>query len=200
MAENKKTIRTVIVVVFLCILALGYYAYLSDKNAKKQKEVQLTEKDELLLWDLNKDYPHSPNDVVKLYSRMISCIYNDRLEGKDLEKMVKQMRLLYDDSFAEETGNSEEEQISNLEQELAGYGKNDHKITNYTVGELSQVEYGKVDGRQTACVDAVYTLRMDNEYSKEPQIYILVQDEDENWKILGWQANIEQNAGSGTKE
>lgn len=200
MTENKKTIRTIIIVVLMCILVLGYYAYLSDKNARKQQAEQLTEKDELLLYDLDKDYPYAPTDVVKLYSRMISCVYNERLEGKDLKEMVAQMRRLYADEFANESGNAEENQIANLEKELSGYGDKDHKFTNYTIAEMSQIEYGEVDGKKTALVDAVYTIRLDNEYSKESQVYVLIQDKDENWKILGWQGNATQNLENTSKE
>ena len=63
------------------------------------------------------------------------------------------------------------------------------KITNYVLSEVSQVEYGTVDGNYSALVDATYTLRKENRYPKILNSYVLIQDEQENWKILGWQEN-----------
>ena len=188
MEENKKTIRTVVIVAIMCLLVISYYAYLSDKTAKDKQNQQLTEKEELLLYDLDNDYPHSPRDVVKLYSRMMTCVYNERLQDEDLDAMVEQMRKLYAEELVSDADNTKENQISKLSDEIKEFVDQD-KITNYVLSEVSQVEYGTVDGNYSALVDATYTLRKENRYPKILNSYVLIQDEQENWKILGWQEN-----------
>ena len=186
MKENKKNARTIIIVAVMCLLVTGYYAYLSDKTAKDKQNQQLTEKEELLIYDLDNDYPHSPRDVVKLYSRMMCCVYNERLQDEDLDAMVEQMRKLYATELVSDASNTKENQISSLTKEIQEFEDND-KITNYVLSEVSQVEYGTVEGNYSALVDATYTLRKGNQYPKILNSYVLVQDEQENWKILGWQ-------------
>lgn len=187
---NKKMAKTVAMVVVMCLLALGYYAYLSERNFKKQQEENLTEVDELLLMDLDndKEYPHEVRDVVKLYSRMITCVYGRELaDDGDLKKMVKQMQKLYADELKKDPNNSVDNQTNALQAELDGYGENDHKITTYVIAENSQVEYATVDDQKSAAIDVEYTMRSGNNYPKNTVTYILVQDENEHWKILGWQ-------------
>jgi hypothetical protein len=198
--NKKKTVWTVALVIVMCVGALGYYAYLTERNVQRQAEEKLTETDELLLMDLENDYPYAPRDVVKLYSRMITCVYNERLADDELGDMVKQMRRLYSDELCEEPENSESNQIQSLTDEMKDYGDNDHKITNTTVCESSQVDYGEVDGQQTAMVDVVYTVRYDNNYVQQPQVFVLVQDKEEHWKILGWQDSQGDIQSSATTE
>lgn len=194
----KKNAKTVILVVILCALVLGYYTYLSNKHAKERQDYKLTQTQELLTYDLKNDYPHSPRDVVKLYNRMLSCIYEKKLSGKDLDKMVDQMRRLYSDKLLNDSENTKEKQLAALEKELETHKKEDYKITNCILSEASQVEYGNVGEDKCAVVDATYTIREKNDFNKSSQSYILVQDEDKNWKILGWEdtkkeSNTEKN-------
>ena len=185
--NESKMVKTVVLVIFIGILLLGGYAYVSQRNVKNLKNHELKEVDRLLLYDLEKEYPHSPRDVVKLYSEMLSCVYNQKLKDDNLKGIVRQMRKMYAKEFAEDINNTEQNQINELQKEIEESGKDDHKITSYKIMESSQIEYGEVDGKQAAMVDVTYTLRYGNEYPKQPQTYILIQDEEEHWKILGWQ-------------
>ena len=185
--KESKMVKTVVLVIFICILLLGGYAYVAQRNVKSLKNHELKGIDRLLLYDLEKEYPHSPRDVVKLYSEMLSCVYNQKLKEDDLKNMVRQMRKLYDKELAEDINNTEQNQINALNKEMEESGKDDHKITSFKLMEASQIEYGEVDGKQAAMVDVTYTLRYGNEYPKQSQTYILVQDDEEHWKILGWQ-------------
>lgn len=192
--NESKMVKTVVLVIFIGILLLGMYAYVSQRNVKSIKNHELEEVDRLLLYDFEKEYPHSPRDVVKLYSEMLSCVYNQKLEDDNLKGIVRQMRKMYAKEFAEDINNTEQNQINELQKEIEESGKDDHKITSYKIMESSQIEYGEVDGKQAAMVDVTYTLRYGNDYPKQPQTYILIQDEEEHWKILGWQDVVQQQS------
>ena len=192
--NESKMVKTVVLVIFIGILLLGGYAYVSQRNVKNLKNHELKEVDRLLLYDLEKEYPHSPRDVVKLYSEMLSCVYNQKLEDDNLKGIVRQMRKMYAKEFAEDINNTEQNQINELQKEIEESGKDDHKITSYKIMESSQIEYGEVDGKQAAMVDVTYTLRYGNDYPKQPQTYILIQDEEEHWKILGWQDVVQEQS------
>ena len=185
MQENKKTVKVVIVVAIMCILVIGYYAYLSEKTARDKRNKTLTEKQQLLTQDLDNEYPHSPRDVVQMFSKMTSCVYNERLENEDLENMVAQMRKMYAQALVTDANNTQEKQVAKLKEEMEQYEAND-KITNYVLSEVSQVEYDTVEGQECALVDAVYTVRQGNKYPKVARSYVLVKEENDRWKILGW--------------
>lgn len=197
MSKKAKTVRVVVAVAVLCGLVLAYYAYLSDRQTKRINDTKLTEQDELMLMNLDgSDYPKDPVQVCDLYSRFLKCIYNEKLSGDALSDMVTQMRKLYADKFAGNEGNSKNQQVDSITSELSGSGKNEKRITNYTVGELSQVEYGTVDGNKSAMCDVNYTVRNDNNYSRLTESYVLIQDEKQRWKILGWQENDNSTIGN----
>lgn len=46
--------------VFLIVLVVGYYAYLSGKNRTEQQEAVMSEVDTALSRDLNNNYPATP--------------------------------------------------------------------------------------------------------------------------------------------
>ena len=63
--EGKKGF---IIVIVLLILVVGYYFYLSNRDVEpKEEDVELTEAQELLLRDLERNYPPTPKEVVKYY-------------------------------------------------------------------------------------------------------------------------------------
>ncbi len=185
---DKKTTKTLVMVVLVCAIILAGYAYVRDRSAKKTQSEKLTETDELILYDLKDEYPHSARDVVNLYSRMLTCIYKEHPDEKQLEQLVAQMRKLYATELCNDPDNTEEAQVQALKKELQDSNEEKNKITNYVVEESSQVEYETVDNRQVAQVDATYTIRNGNDYPKSTQTYLLVM-EGEQWKILGWQNN-----------
>lgn len=189
---DKKTTKTLVMVVLVCAIILAGYAYVRDRSAKKTQSEKLTKADELILYDLKNEYPHGARDVVNLYSRMLTCIYTERPEKKQLTQLVAQMRKLYAIELCNDPDNTEEAQVQALQKEIQNSGEEQNKITNYVVEESSQVEYETINDRQVAQVDATYTIRNGNEYPKSTQTYLLVM-EGEQWKILGWQNSSESS-------
>ncbi len=74
MEEKKKSriIKTVICIVIMAALVIGYYIYISNKDfrteSNKEKEKDTIEK--LLASDLEKEYPSNPREVITFYSEI----------------------------------------------------------------------------------------------------------------------------------
>ena len=73
----KNTKFVIIIVVCVCVILGGYYYLTNRNNAKEEENITLTEIQELTTKNLDKNYPATPREVVKLYNRIITCFYND---------------------------------------------------------------------------------------------------------------------------
>ena len=71
-----------IIVIILVVLIVGYYYYLSNRDKQPEEEVVITEAQDLLLRDLDRNYPPTPKEVVKYYFEITKCLYNEKLSTR----------------------------------------------------------------------------------------------------------------------
>ena len=67
----KNTKFVIIIVVCVCVILGGYYYLTNRNNAKEEENITLTEIQELTTKNLDKNFPATPREVVKLYNRII---------------------------------------------------------------------------------------------------------------------------------
>ena len=68
----------------VCVILGGYYYLTNRNNAKEEENITLTEIQELTTKNLDKNFPATPREVVKLYNRIITCFYNDEYTDDEL--------------------------------------------------------------------------------------------------------------------
>ena len=68
--------KIVIVIGVLVVLLGGYYFYLSNYKMPEEETV-ITKVQEVLLKNLDTDYPPTPREVIKYYSEITKCLYNE---------------------------------------------------------------------------------------------------------------------------
>ena len=96
MGKAKKAI----IVVILVALVGGYYFYLSNYNGKEEETV-VTAVQDVLLKNLDDDYPPTPREVLKYYSDITKCLYNEEYTESQLEQMADKLLALFDTELAE---------------------------------------------------------------------------------------------------
>ena len=69
-------VKNVIIIVILAALVGGYFLYLSNRKVE-QKDTTVTAVQNVILRNLETDYPPSPKEVVKYYSDISKCLYNE---------------------------------------------------------------------------------------------------------------------------
>ena len=98
--KKDRGLKSVILVFFLAVLAVGLYWRLSNKSVGKSEEevpVKVTEVQRVLSRNLKTTYPPTPKEVIKYFSEITQCFYNETFESdEELEKLADQMLLLYD--------------------------------------------------------------------------------------------------------
>ena len=112
--------------------------------------------------------------------------------------MNKDIRQLFDDELLQY--NSEEDQLSGLKEEIQSYNDDEKKFVNFSVAEGSQVQYNTDDGRNYAKIRVSLVIKVKGASAYPEEDYILRQDENGNWKILGWQAVATEEATTQEKE
>lgn len=188
--SSKKTI--VVMTIFLIVIVISYYFIrTSTKPLIKIGTDNATEYDKLLAKDIENNYPSSPREIVKLYNRIMKCLYNQDLKDEEIDKLSEVLRALLDEELL--NNNPNETFLIDLKSEITTYRKASRTIINYTVQGNKDVSYWEKNEEDLASVVSSISLKENSDYTKVFHKYILRQDNDGKWKILGWEPTKEIN-------
>ncbi len=186
--SGKKILAAFIVMACLAAGVIGVFYYISrpDNNVQEVTETG-TEVEKLIKKDLDTKYPETAVEVLKLYWRYNKCMYNEKTSDSEFEKLLEQLRKLYDEEFLAREENSWENMLKRFKEDRDEYQKSEKKISMYTVGQGSSAASGKVDGRDCVSITCSAMIKQKAERKNVYEKFMCRQDEDNNWKILGWQ-------------
>lgn len=186
--SGKKILAAFIIMVCLAAGAIGVFYYISRPDNDVQEVTETgTETEKLIKKDLDTKYPETAVEVLKLYWRYNKCMYNEKTSDSEFEELLKQLRKLYDDEFLAEEGNSWENMLKRFKEDRDEYQRSEKKISMYTVGQGSSAESGKIDGKECVSITCSAMIKQKAERKNVYEKFMCRQDEDNNWKILGWQ-------------
>lgn len=187
MKKKKSTIVTILVMFLVAgVIVGGYFIISAQKNADNYEGgKEKTEVDHLLEKNLDSSYPVTAREVIKFYSRILKCYYNETLTEKQLGGLLDQMRRLFDDELLAE--NPRETHLAELQEEIKDFAARDLTITSYQVEQAGNIVTWSDEGKDYSRVIASYTEKEDNQYLKVYEEFILRKDSLGKWKILGWQ-------------
>ncbi len=187
--SKQKTMGTIFIMAILVIaVAIGFWKIMESKRTESQNEQKskIEEVNEIIEKDFEANYPGTPREVVKMYSRISSCCYNQDLSDEELTLLAEKMRELFDEELLAE--NPKEKHIENLKKDAETYHDEKRTISSYTVDKNSSVEKKTIDGKEYASLRASYLVQENNSgYTKTYEEFILRADEKGHWKIVGWQ-------------
>ena len=185
--DGKKGI---IIAIILVILVIGYYFYLSNREVEpKEEDIELTEAQELLLRDLDRNYPPTPKEVVKYYFEITKCLYNEDLSEEDIEALALKLAEMFDDELA--SNQVQEEYFQNLKNEIMVF-KNGNMILNYSTSSSTDVDYYDEDGREWARLYGTFYLSVDKKMNSLEEVFVLRKDDEGHWKLYGWETVSEE--------
>lgn len=190
MKNSKQKTTTIIVIMFALVvaIAIGFWTILEHGRNKVEEENIIRSKNEEVNTLVNKDlkinYPSTPREVLKMYSRLQTCAYNQGLSDKDLTAIIEQMRMLFDDELI--AANSLEQQLEDVKKEIKEFQKKKQTISNYVIDKDSSVKEKKIKEKEYATLVVSYLIKEDRGYNKTYEQFILRKDAENKWKILGW--------------
>lgn len=190
---KKSTTRTTIVLAFLILLVVGYFAYLSNRDRYQNKEGSLTAVEKVLVRDLSLGYPPTPKEVMKYYNEIIRCLYNDNCTEEQIEQLGAKAWELYDEELI--ANNDWDTYLIKLKAEIAEFKDKKRKITSMSLSASTDVKLYTLDGYEFARILSGYNVLEGSSSMPVNEAFLLRRDEEKHWKIYGWDLaqNLQDN-------
>ncbi len=196
--ENEKGVRymkraagtkALILGAVMVLLVMGYYYYLSNRNVPQPEETVpeeevLTPTQEVLLRNLDTNYPPSPREVVKYFSQISQCFYNEENTEEEIEALGFKIRELYDDELV--ANQTEENYLASLKFDIEEFKKNNRMISSYAPSSSVDVETFSQDGYDWARLYCIYGIKQGELLYNSNMVFILRKDDQGHYKIYGW--------------
>ena len=185
--KDKKIAQFIGGLGLVCIAILIVYFVLNQKTDDdifSKKENVSTEVQNILAKDIERNYPATVREIVRLYSRISKCYYNEIISASEFQQLVTMQRLLFDEEFLD--NNPLESFVNNLSSEIEEMRKTKSTMISYRVQKQSSVVSWESGENKFSSIVASYTLKEDSEYKKTYEEFLLREDESGRWKIVGW--------------
>lgn len=188
MNRFKGTKGTILLIILAC-LVVGYYFHLSNSGKKSEEEpvaaevMTMTQK--ALSRNLQSNYPPSPREVVKYFSEITQCFYNEEHTDEELKELALKVREIYDDELV--ANQTEEEYLDLLNRDVEEYKANGRSISGYSPSSSMDVEFFTENGYDWARLYCIYDVKQSSLIYKTTLCFMLRKDEDGHYKIYGWE-------------
>lgn len=169
----------------MCCVLLAYY--LINQRIEKSKPedyVQLTKVQEVLSRNLVTNYPQTPKEVIKYYSEITKCFYNEKYTEEELYALAMKAQELYDHDLV--ANKTEEEYIYDLKSEIQAFKEKDYYISSYGTSSSTDVYDFTEDGFEFSRLYCTYNIRVGTVIQPIEEVFLLRKDLEGHWKIYGW--------------
>ncbi len=190
--ENKGAssaiVKSIVLVVLGAIIVLGLYLMFNRGKKSGGEEVyELTAVDEITTTNLDKNYPADPRKVIDLYARTMKVLYKEKYSDDQENKMLEVLAGIMDDELLAEQTNFKKSMKNEVKERKEG----DYSISYYVV-QSKEPEVVTVDSRKMCEVECLFSLRHGTISSVIYYEFVMRQDEEGKWKILGWTLREEE--------
>lgn len=182
---KKKTVVVTIIIMLVIVGVVGVYTFLSHRAYQNADNTKLSQVQIVLSYDLQNKYPATVKEVIKYYTEIQKCFYNEEYSEEELEALGMKARELYDDELlkANEIGTY----MQQLRADIASYKINNWSMGNAALASSLNVFYFEEDGYEFARIHCGYTIKEKNINKETVGIqYLLRKDSNKRWKIYGW--------------
>ena len=176
-----------ILIVLVCAV-IGYYYYVSNKSASntgEEQNVKITAVQNVLLRNLEIDYPPTPKEVVKYFAEITKCFYSENYTDEELEQLAVKIQQIYDDELV--AAKDQETYLADLKAEIKDFKAEKRVITGYYTSSSTDVEEFTEDGYEWARLYVTFYITKGKNVSEKSREKILLRkDAEGHWKIYGW--------------
>lgn len=191
---KKSTVGVTIVLILLIVGLVGFYAFLTGRVKTEAQEAVMTPVQQALSRDLSKDYPATVKEVVKYYTELEKCFYNEECTEQELEQLGMKARELYDHDLL--AINEVENYLLQLKTDVKSFKDAKRRISSISVASSTNVDFFSQDGFDFARIYCGYVVKESTGQSvMEGRVYLLRRDEERHWKIYGWESADKVNPG-----
>ena len=186
MKRFKMSTSIIIIVVSVAVI-VGIYFVIANYLSKDDEptEVEITAVQNVLLRNLENDYPPTPKEVLKYYSDITQCFYAGGYTDEELIELADRAMELYDDELR--AHQDYDTYIADLKLEISQFKEKDWSISSYSTSPSTDVEEFERDGYEWAQLYAFYNVRQSTTMVRVTELFLMRKDEDGRWKIYGWE-------------
>lgn len=167
-----------------CVLLAYYLINLRIEKSKPEDYVQLTAVQEVLSRNLTTNYPQTPKEVIKYYSEITKCFYNEECTEEELYALAMKAQELYDHDLV--ANKTEEQYLYDLKSEIQAFKEKDYYISSYGTSSSTDVYDFTEDGYEFARLYCTYNIRVGTVIQPIEEVFLLRMDLEGHWKIYGW--------------
>ncbi|MCM1191740.1 MAG: hypothetical protein NC123_05925 [Butyrivibrio sp.] len=191
---KKSTVRVTVILIVVIAGLVALYCILLSKMKSDAGVTKMTPVQSALSRDLTKNYPATVKEVIKYYTEIEKCFYNEECTDAEIEALGMQARMLYDQELLD--NNEVADYITKLKAEVKGFKDAKRRLISIVVASSANVDYFSEDGYEFARLYCGYTVKENNGQNLgEGRIYLLRKDADRHWKIYGWETDDNVNVG-----
>ena len=186
--RGKKLAQLIGSLCLVVVVVLGIFLALNlreDNSIFSKDEVQNTEAQAILSKDIERNYPATVKEVVRLFSRISQCYHNQEISEEEFKALAEMQRKLFDEEFLE--NNPSDTFVNNLSAEIDAAKERKYTMVTWRVQKQSSVEMWQDGENSFASIIASYTMN-DKEigYTRTYEEFLLRVDVNGRWKIVGW--------------
>ena len=168
----------------VCVLLAYYLINLKIEKSKPEGYEPLTKVQEVLSRDLSRNYPQTPKEVLRYYSEITQCFYNEDYTEEELEALAMKAVELYDKDLA--ANKDKETYLLDLNKDIQDLKAKNWYISSYVTSASTDVDYFSEDGYEFARLYCTYNIRNGTVMQMLEEKFLLRLDENGHWKIYGW--------------
>lgn len=183
---KKSTVWVTIALILIVVGLVGTYAFLISVVKDGAADAVMTPVQKALNRDLSRDYPPTVKEVVKYYTEIEKCLYNEECTEEELEQLGMQARGLYDEELL--SNNEAESYLVRLKAEIKTFQGKGRRYAAISLAGSTSVDTFSQDGYDFARIHCGYTVTENGQSYTEGRVYLLRRDEQRRWKIYGWDA------------
>ena len=186
--KKKKTSQLVGVLCLLVVVVLGIFLALNlreDNSIFSKDEKPNTEAQSILSKDVDRNYPATVREVVRLFARISKCYHNETISDEEFQGLVEMQRKLFDEEFLE--NNPLDTFTNNLAAEIDVAKAKKYQMVTWRVQKQSSVITWQDGDNHFASIIAGFTMNVKEAgYTRTFEEFLLREDEKGRWKIVGW--------------
>lgn len=187
--KKSNGVKIIIIGAILAVLVVGYFFYLSffktQKNGPQEEVVESTQVQVTLMRNLDTNYPPSPKEVVKYFNELLRSLYNEKYTDDEFDELAIKAMGIYDDEL--NANKPFDQYLEDLKNDIVEFKALDQSISSYELPASTDVDFFTENGDSCARLYCTYNIRKGTTKFYSEVVFILRQDEDKHWKILGWE-------------
>ena len=185
---KSAIMKSIVLLALGAVVVVGlYFMFVGSKKSPEEEQYNLTAVDEITTTNLEKNYPANPRMVVDLYAKTMQVLYKEEYTEGQQDKMLYVLKGIMDDELLEK----QVDFSRSMKNEISERKEGDYSISNYLV-QNTEPEVVTVSGKKMCNVQCLFSLRKGTSTVATYYQFILRQDDEKRWKILGWDVQTKQ--------